>query len=241
MNMFNQCGVHDADISESGIMNALISVANKATAIEPGPTQVSEAALLSMAKLGNGEAFVVLSKLHSKRILPTVYNITRNWHDAEDALQEAMLRAFCNLKNFEERSSFATWLTRIAINAALMTLRKKRGSHETPLDGMDDSGDNYVLRQVESAADDPESALVEREREELLNGAITQLPRLLREVVELRFMKGYSTKEIAEALSITIPAVKSRLARARSSLRTVLLQRTHAPNPIHWNRQSRAR
>jgi RNA polymerase sigma-70 factor, ECF subfamily len=241
MNMFNQCGVHDADISESGIMNALISVANKATAIEPGPTQVSEAALLSMAKLGNGEAFVVLSKLHSKRILPTVYNITRNWHDAEDALQEAMLRAFCNLKNFEERSSFATWLTRIAINAALMTLRKKRGSHETPLDSMDDSGDNYVLREVESAADDPESALVEREREELLSDAIAKLPRLLREVVELRFMKGYSTKEIAEALCITIPAVKSRLARARSSLRTVLLQRTHAPNPIHWNRQSRAR
>jgi RNA polymerase sigma-70 factor, ECF subfamily len=234
--MFNHCGLRGADISEGEIMNPVISAANKATSLEPGPTLVNEAALLSMAKLGNADAFVVLSKLHSKRVLPTVYNITRNWHDAEDAFQEAILKAFCNLKNFEERSSFATWLTRIAINAALMTLRKKRNSHETPLDGIDDSGDNYFVKEVQSAADDPECALVEREREELLNDAITQLPRLLREVVELRSRKGYSLNEIAEALGITVPAVKSRLARARSSLRKVLLQRTPSPNPGHCNR-----
>src|SRR5277367_3578825 len=106
--MFNQYEVHSADISESQIMNSLMSAVNKATAMEDGPTGMGEAALVSMAKLGDSDAFVELSKLHAGRLLRTIYHITRNWHDAEDALQDATLRAFSHLKDFEGRSSFST-------------------------------------------------------------------------------------------------------------------------------------
>src|ERR1700691_6197599 len=163
--MFNQYEACSADISHSD-----------------GATKMSEAALVSMAKLGDSDAFVELSKLYSNRTLWTIYRITRNWHDAEDVLQDAMLWAFSHLKDFQEKSSFSTWLTRIAINSALMMLRKKRGYYEIPLDGIDDSGDNYDRRELKSAAEDPESRFARTERDVLLKDAILRLPQLLREV-----------------------------------------------------------
>jgi RNA polymerase sigma-70 factor, ECF subfamily len=221
--MFNQYEAYSADISESTVMNSLMSPVNEAAATEDGPTELSEAALISMAKLGDRDAFVELSKPYADRILRTIFHITRNWHDAEDALQDAMLRAFSHLKGFQEKSSFSTWVTRIAINSALMMLRKKRICQEIPFEGMGGSGDNYELREPKSPAEDPESRLARKEREELLNGAILELPQVLREVVELRQARGYSTREIAQALRISVPAVKSRLSRARVALRAALL------------------
>jgi len=153
---------------------------------------MSEAALVSMAKLGDSDAFVVLSRLHSTKILRTIYNITRNWHDAEDALQDAMLRAFSHPKEFQEKSSFSTWLTRIAINSALMTIRKKRGCYEVSFDSIGDSRDNYECWEVKSPAEDPESRLARKESEELVKDAILRLPQVLREVIELRQARGYS-------------------------------------------------
>jgi RNA polymerase sigma-70 factor, ECF subfamily len=234
--MFNQYDARFADSSGSRIMNSSMSAVKTVTVIECSPTEMSEAALISMAKLGNGDAFIVLSKLHANRILPTIYNITRNWHDAEDALQDAMLRAFSHLKDFQEKSSFSTWLTRIAINSALMILRRKRGSYEIPLDGTD-SGDNYERSEVKSAAEDPESGLVRKEREELLKDAILRLPHVLREVVELR-LRGDSTREIAQTLRISVPAVKSRITRARLTLRTALLPTSSRSQPIRCNHRS---
>ena len=204
-------------------MNLLMPAVNEATALEDGPTEMNEAALVSMAKLGDSDAFVELSKLYSNRTLGTIYHITRNWHDAEDALQDAMLRAFSHLKDFQEKSSFSTWLTRIAINSALMILRKKRVCQEMPFESIDGSGDNYEAREPKSPAEDPETQLARKEREELLNDAILQLPQVFREVVELRQARGYSVIEIAQALGITVPAVKSRLLRAKLTLRTALL------------------
>ena len=227
--MFNQCEAHSADISECRVMNSLMSSVNEATAIEDGPTALSEAALVSMAKLGDSDAFVELSKLHSDRILRTIYQITRNWQDAEDALQDAILKAFSHLRDFQEKSSFSTWLTRIAINSALMMLRKKRGCYEIPFDGSEDSSENYERWELKSPAENPESRLARKEREELLRDAILRLPRLLREVVELRRAREYSTGEIAQALGISVPAVKSRLSRARLTLRTALLPANSRP------------
>jgi RNA polymerase sigma-70 factor, ECF subfamily len=221
--MFNEYETHSADILESRIMNSPLSVINKAVAIDDGPTEMSEAALVSMAKLGDSDAFVELSRLHANRLLRTIYQITRNWHDAEDALQDATLRAFSHLKDFQEKSSFYTWLTRIAINSALMILRKRRGCYEIPFDGIDDSGDSYERWEPRSPAENPESRLARQEREELLRDAILRLPQVLREAVELRQAMGYSTREIAQALGISVPAVKSRLSRARVTLRTALL------------------
>jgi RNA polymerase sigma-70 factor, ECF subfamily len=219
--MFNQYEARIADIPGNRIMNPSIAALRRDAVIECGATKISEAALLSMARLGNGDAFVALCKLHSNRILPTVYNITRNRHDAEDALQSAILRAFSHLKDFQEKSTFSTWLTRIAINSALMILRKKRSCHEIPLEGSDDSGNSLQRSEIESAAESPEIRYARLERQELLKDAILRLPQPLREVVDLQVRREYSSAEIAQILGISVAAVKSRLARARTTLRTI--------------------
>jgi RNA polymerase sigma-70 factor (ECF subfamily) len=190
-------------------------------AIGEGPKEWSEAELLSAAKSGDADAFVELSKRHYRRILRTTYRITRNQQDAEDALQESLMQAFSHLHKFQEKCSFSTWLTRIAINAALMTLRKRRTGFEISIDGSDDHG--HEQWDIKANTEDPESHFVRREREELLKGAILGLSPLCREVVDLWRAKEFSTREIAGALGISVPAVKSRLARARLTLRGALL------------------
>src|ERR1700723_3288369 len=89
-----------------------------------------------------------------------------------------------HMNDFHEKSSFSTWLTRIAINSALMILRKKRGWREISFDGVDDSGDTYECWEVRCPAENPESRFARKEKEELLEDAILQLPQVLREVVE---------------------------------------------------------
>ena len=179
--------------------------------------------LVSIAKSGEASAFVELSKRHANRVFQTTYRLTRNRQDAEDALQDSFLKAFKHMKDFEQRSSFSTWLTRIAINSALMILRKKRNDSEIPLDGTEGAGP-FDTWDPRSPMEDPESGYVRRERQKLLREAILRLPPVIRDVVQLRQTKECSTKEIAESLGITVSAVKSRLARARSVLRTSLLQ-----------------
>jgi RNA polymerase sigma-70 factor (ECF subfamily) len=191
--------------------------------IEDGPMEISDEALVSTAKSGDANAFVELSKRHSNRVLLTTYRITRNWQDAEDALQDSLLKAFSHLNGFQQKSSFATWLTRIAINSALMILRKKRVCVEVSIDGSDDPDDKYERWEARSLTEDPESRFARSEREELLRDAILRLPPVCREVVELRQAKDYSAREIAQALGISVAAVKSRLSRARLTLRAALL------------------
>ncbi len=100
--------------------------------------------IVSAAKSGDAFAFVELSKRHSNKVLRRAYRIVKNWQDAEDVLQESLMRAFLHMKEFEERSSFSSWLTRIAINSALTSLRKKRGYIETSMDVItDDHGFQY--------------------------------------------------------------------------------------------------
>ena len=191
--------------------------------IEDGPMEISDEALVSTAKSGDANAFVELSKRHSNRVLLTTYRITRNWQDAEDALQDSLLKAFSHLNGFQQKSSFATWLTRIAINSALMILRKKRVCVEVSIDGSDDPDDKYERWEARSLTEDPESRFARSEREELLRDAILRLPPVCREVVELRQARDYSAREIAQTLGISVAAVKSRLSRARLTLRATLL------------------
>ncbi len=203
-------------------MDLVMSVGNS-DFTEADPMETSDAVLVSTAKSGDANAFVELSKRHSNRLLETTYRITRNRQDAEDALQDSLLKAFSHLKDFQERSSFSTWLTRIAINSALMILRKKRVCVEISIDGTDDPDGKYERWEARSLTEDPESRLAREEREELLRDAILRLPPVVREVVELRQARDYSAREIAQALGISIPAVKSRLSRAKSTLRAALL------------------
>ncbi len=192
-------------------------------AFEEGATEMSDAMLVSTAKSGDGDAFVELSKRHYRKVFHETYRITRNRQDAEDALQESFLRAFCHLNNFEGRSSFSTWLTRIAINSALMILRKKRNCFDYSLDDTDDPNGKSARWEIQSLGEDPEGSCVRREKEALLREAILRLPPRCREVVELWQARGYSMREIAQALGISVAAVKSSLSRAKLTLRAELL------------------
>jgi RNA polymerase sigma-70 factor (ECF subfamily) len=192
--------------------------------IEYSLMEMSDERLVSKAKSGDTDAFVELSKRHANRVFQAAYRVTRNRQDAEDALQDALLNAFTHMKNFEGRSSFSTWLTRIAINSALMILRKKRICSEIPIDGGDGRVGNLAAWEPLSPLDDPESHYVRGEGHKLLRKAIRQLPPVCREVIQLRQARECSLREIAKSLGITVPAVKSRLARAKRGLRTSMIQ-----------------
>lgn len=180
---------------------------------------MSDQLLVQAARSGDCRAFVELCERHSKKVLPRIYRITNNWEDAEDVLQESLLKAFLHLKNFEGRSSFSSWLTRIAINSALMLLRKKRGV-EVSIDYVGDDDRSWrTWEPWEHHSETPEKHYAQREREELLRNAILRLPPTFREAVELRHAKGYSIREIAQALGISAAAAKSRLLRARIEIR----------------------
>jgi RNA polymerase sigma-70 factor (ECF subfamily) len=202
-------------------MNALMSSATYSV-IGSSRNKMSDALLVSAAKSGDAIAFVELSKRHSDMILCRTYRIVKNWQDAEDVLQDSFMKAFVHLKDFQERSSFSSWLTRIAINSALMLLRKKRGHIEISTDAIDDEFGIRDRWEPRDHADSPESRCARREREGLLKGAIQGLPPMLRDVVQLSYGEDRSMEEIAQFLGISVPAVKSRLARARTALRISL-------------------
>lgn len=186
--------------------------------------EMSDEWLVAAAQGGNIDAFAELRARHFRAILRTSYRITKNWEDAEDALQDSFLNAFTHLNRFEGRSSFSSWVTRIAINMSLIILRKKRAKNFQSID--DDkcylgSDDKWELRDLK---EDPEHFYARHERSELLKGAIRRLRPCLRNVVELRYAQEHSMHQLADALGISLPALKSRLFRARLSLRASLHQ-----------------
>ena len=118
-------------------MSLPISSGNN-TVIDGNPGELSDELLVSAAKSGDTGAFVALSQRHSRKLLRTTYRITKNWQDAEDALQDSLLKALMHLEDFEGRSSFSSWLTRIAVNSALIILRKRRAHFQISIDGKND-------------------------------------------------------------------------------------------------------
>ncbi len=187
----------------------------------------NEQMLVAAAQAGDAVAFVNLCKLHSDKILRRLYRITQNWEDAEDALQDSFLKAFLHINKFEGRSSFSSWLTRIAINSALMLLRKKRSRNEIPMEISVDGDQDPQHRDVVDPALSPEHRYVQCETRELLGNAIPRLSPCFRSVVELYHYENRSTAEIADALSISVPAVKSRLLRAKTALRRSMVKRRY--------------
>jgi RNA polymerase sigma factor (sigma-70 family) len=144
--------------------------------------------LVLAACSGDSHAFVELSKPHSTRILLTLYRITKNWQDAEDALQEALMKAFLHLDSFQGKASFSTWFTSIAVNTALMLLRKRRGVLEIAIDNAGEVG-TYSEWDLKDSRDNPEQSFERQQRAELIQSGILQLPTGLRKVVELQ-LKG---------------------------------------------------
>jgi len=181
----------------------------------------SDEVLVAATKSGEKPAFVELWNRHAARTLKTVLRITRNQEDAEDALQDAFLKAFTHLNGFDGRSKFSTWLTRIAINSALMILRRKRSFPETSLEI---SVHDEPRRQweIQDRRVDIEGHFLRSERTRCLNRAIHRLKPVLREVVEVQQSQDCSIKEIADATGLSVAATKSRLLRARAALRRTM-------------------
>ncbi|HTZ59870.1 MAG TPA: sigma-70 family RNA polymerase sigma factor [Acidobacteriaceae bacterium] len=184
----------------------------------PVPAAMDDDLLVEAAQAGQEWAFVELCSRYSKRVFNTIYGVTKNREDAEDALQDSMMRAFLHLQQFDRRSSFATWFTRIGINSALMILRKKRIRLETSMDATAE-GEGWQTWQIADHSADPEKHYVGYERSQHLRRAICHLPNALRSVVERGQLEGHSMKQIARNMGISIPATKSRLARAKVALR----------------------
>ena len=183
---------------------------------------LDDKALVQAAQSGDSLAFIELCQRHSRSLIWRINRITKNWDDAEDALQDALLSAYRNLHRFENRCAFSSWLTTIGTNSALMLLRRRRRAAVS----LDDS---YEFLEVADAlgslchpSGDPESHYERYEQQSRLSTAIRGLPQVLRSVTELRVDREYSVGEIARALRISESAVKSRLARARSRLREAL-------------------
>jgi RNA polymerase sigma factor (sigma-70 family) len=194
------------------------SVINDSIAQHLAPSDMDDDLLVQAAQTGQEWAFVELCTRNSKRVFNTIYGVTKNREDAEDALQDSMMRAFLHLKQFDGRSSFATWFTRIGINSALMILRKRRIRLETSIDATAE-GETWQTWQIADYSADPERHYAGYERSLHLKSAICRLPNALRSVVERGQMEGHSMKQIARNMGISIPATKSRLARAKVALR----------------------
>ena len=175
--------------------------------------------LVLSAQAGSSAAFAELRRIFSDRIYRSALSITKNCEDAEDAAQEAFLKAYMALHSFEGRSSFYSWLTRIAINSALMVIRKRRGRLEVSFDQTAEMGDEIAAYEFRDTGPNPEHISAKRQRYALVLKAMGRLQPRLREVIEMRMGHDLSVKEIAQVLKISEPAVKSRLLRARIRLR----------------------
>ena len=183
------------------------------------PAGFDESALVAQAKAGDQNAFAELVNRYERKIYRLAKNITRNDEDAEDVLQDAFLKAYTHLDNFKGDSKFYTWIVRIAVNEALMRLRKRKTDRSVPLDEPVELGEETVQREIAVWEDNPEQQYSQEEWRKILDEAVDSLKPDFRTVFVLRDIEELSTEETAETLGISVPAVKSRLLRARLALR----------------------
>ncbi len=177
--------------------------------------------LVTQAQMGHASAFGELYERHHLTIYRSVLRILQNSHDAEDALQQSFQHAFTNLARFRGDSTFATWVTRIAINEALTILRRRR-LITVPIECENEDGNTTAPIDPADDRPTPEQALFESESRAVLTHAISQLQKSLRTVALLRVMHGLSNAETARRLGLTVTAVKTRNFRARCCLRKCL-------------------
>jgi len=181
-----------------------------------------ETSVLARAREGDVAAFGELASRYEQSVFRIARQITQNDEDAEDVLQESFLKAYEHLDSFQGQSKFYTWLVRIAVNEALMKLRKRRTSKTVSLDEQLDTGEDLVVREIAVWDGTPEDRYAREELRGILDKAIQSLPPIFRSVFVLRDIEELSTEETAQVLDLSVPAVKSRLLRARLQLREKL-------------------
>jgi RNA polymerase sigma-70 factor (ECF subfamily) len=175
--------------------------------------------LVAAAKNGNRKAFEILVKRHEQRIFFVARRITRSREDAEDVVQQAFQKAFTHLRNFEGRSAFSTWLTRIAITEALICLRKRRGFREVLIDDLNANEETTGTLEVPDSSPDPEAIYSQREWVEMLYSAVNELPAGMRRAIQLRELEERSSEETAQIMGISVGALKGRTFHGRRKLR----------------------
>jgi RNA polymerase sigma-70 factor (ECF subfamily) len=180
-----------------------------------------ESRLVAAAKSGDLDAFDQLVSRYERKIFRLTLRITQNREDAEDAMQEAFLKAYEHLNAFQGDSRFYTWLVRIAVNQALMKLRKRR-PNQISLDAPTETDDSEVFKEITDWGPSPEQRYAQTELHEILDSAISELEPDYRNVFILRDVEGIPTEETAQLVGISVPAVKTRLLRARLKLRQKL-------------------
>ncbi len=178
-----------------------------------------ELSLVQAAKKGDVGAFGELVKRYDRNVFRIALHITQNREDAEDVVQDAFLKAYGNLEQFQGQSKFYTWLVRIAVNEALMKLRRRRPERMVSLDQEVQTEEDSIPREVADWSPNPEQLYNQAELRDILGKTIQGLPPSFRTVFVLRDVEGLSTEETAQALELSVPAVKSRLLRARLQLR----------------------
>ena len=189
---------------------------------------LTESQLIEQAQTGNRFAFDELVNLYQPRMLRTSLRMLRNMDDAEDAVQQAFVSAWQNLDKFRGDASFSTWITRITLNEALTTLRRRKRQfvelNETSADQVETISPLHV-----SGSEDPEQSVLRREREQLLHGSLQSVKPGYREAMKLRLMEDLSLEEIARRLRIPVNTVKIHLYRGRQAMKTFLQQKMSMP------------
>jgi RNA polymerase sigma-70 factor (ECF subfamily) len=184
--------------------------------------QLSEVEMVRRVRDGDSDLFYELVRPYERRVYSAAFAILRNSADAEDAAQEAMLKAFRHIKQFREEARFSTWLIQIAVNEARMRRRKNHPDVMEPIADRPDEAGNYVPRDFADWREIPSETLERKEIREKLTQALASLGEIYREVFVLRDMQHLSIEETAEALKISTASVKTRLLRARLMLRDLL-------------------
>jgi RNA polymerase sigma-70 factor (ECF subfamily) len=181
--------------------------------------QHPDVALVASARGGDVHAFETLVNKYDRQIFRIAQHITQNKEDAQDVVQDAFLKAYEKLDQFQGNSKFYTWLVRIAVNESLMRLRKRRTGKMVSIDDDIETEEGSVPRDLADWSPNPEQNYGQAELAEILRKTIQGLPHGFRIVFVLRDVDGLSTEETAETLGLSVPAVKSRLLRARLQLR----------------------
>src|SRR6266478_139575 len=175
--------------------------------------------LVAAAKNENRQAFEILVERHTRRIFFAARRITRTREDAEDVVQQSLQKAFVHLHQFKGKSSFSTWLTRIAINEALILLRKSRGLREVLINDLTEGEETLFALEIPDSGPNPEDSYSQRERQRILFLALNELPHGMRKAIQLRELGERSTEETARIMGISAGAVKTRLFHGRRKLR----------------------
>jgi RNA polymerase sigma-70 factor, ECF subfamily len=192
----------------------------------------SEAALVIAARNGNEQAFEILVVRYRQRVFGHALRYTQIPEDAEDVVQETFQNAFIYLHKFEGKSSFSTWLTRIAINEALMLLRRRRSRREVPIEDSDKDVGSAEALEIPDPSPDPEANYLQREGERILSTAMAELAPRVRTAIELRGLGELTARETAQHMSLSPGAVKARVFHGRRKLRRILQRFEITPKTI---------